>query len=116
MGSDVQESPATPSAAPQPGASAKSNSAAVRHQRNPSLISVPESDISSSGTFIDKGSLDDVPALANTSQTREGGGPGEVDQPGDVGATAAVEEFTPLQPPESAFSSDMSEQHSGQVP
>ena len=99
----AQELPASPPAM-------KPLSAMDRHQRNPSAISVPESDISSSGTFIDKGSHEEVPTLANISRVEEEEGPG-----GGSGALA-VADYAPLQPPESAFSSDMSEQHSGRVP
>ena len=109
-GCAAQETPATPPAASQTGAAAKPLPGVDHHQRNPSAISVPESEISSSGTFIDKGSNEDVPTLMAAPKAEE------LEGPGDAGAALVAEEYAPLQPPESAFSSDMSEQHSGQVP
>ena len=90
----------------------------MQHTRNLSNVSAPESEISSSGTFIDKGSLEEVSkderserdmALAHVSES--------VPLTGTVSKSVQPKYEEQLQPPESAFSaSDLSEQLSGAVP
>ncbi len=85
--------------------------AIAQHKRHPSNLSVPESDISSSGTFVDKGSCEEL--------SRAGKPDAAPADDGRVAVEIAAEpsqESEGLKPPESAFStSDMSEQTSGQV-
>jgi hypothetical protein len=109
-----QEAPACPTPSIQSHQEASvSAKKGVRHQRHPSAVSVPESDISSCGTFIDKGSLEGTPMVEDSPQA--GAGSKGISPPAGIAGTAAVAKYSPLKPPESAFSSDMSEQHSGQV-
>lgn len=90
--------------------------AIAEHRRQPSNLSVPDSDISSSGTFVDKGSCEELsraekPEHSDLEPATEK--PEKVDA--EIAAKASLDSDT-LKPPESAFStSDISEQMSGPV-
>lgn len=87
-----------------------------QHIRHPSNLSVPESDISSNGTFIDKGSLEEV--KDGRLEADLGLEAVAMSHP-KAGVESSAVPCAPedqLQPPESAFStSDLSEQLSGTI-
>lgn len=90
--------------------------AIAQHRRQPSNLSVPDSDISSSGTFVDKGSCEELTRVGKPESPepepltlQSEAGPAEI-------AAKPSDDSDALKPPESAFStSDISEQVSGPV-
>ena len=89
--------------------------AVAQHRRGPSNLSIAESEISSSGTFIDKGSCEELGKEDKSEEPSTAEAASEDDKPAALGQ-AEAESQEGLKPPESAFStSDISEQLSGAV-
>lgn len=87
------------------------------HKRQTSCMSIPESENSSNGTFIDKGSCEE---LSKEDKTEALAGREAVPQTSDhdsqIEPAASAPDIAPPMPPESAFStSDLSEQLSAPI-
>ena len=95
--------------------------AIAQHRRHPSNLSAPDSDISSSGTFVDKGSCEELnrvgrPEDSGPEHSEPEPKPVESEEVAADIVAKASHDSDILKPPESAFStSDISEQMSGPV-
>ena len=95
--------------------------AIMQHRRHPSNLSAPDSEISSSGTFVDKGSCEE---LSRVGKPEASGQEYSEPEPKSVESQVVAADIIAktshdsdmLKPPESAFStSDISEQASGPI-